>query len=368
MTLTDRDADVVSFNQALDEFSQIIPIDRGAGEYKLVYESRPPVFANLDDLIDTARTRAQQVLFRSRAVLPAARILRLDNARVAERGAVITKNDQQILETLLYGRPVDVATVPEREFRDFTVLLRKPGDGNYGHWLIEMCSRISEYRRAYPADDWKVAIPYHPQETRGLRQRTLQWLGIDRDRIVWLTGTTTRFHDLAFITSNSVHSHTHAPEGIRSVRNAALNTMGNTVRDLKKGRRFFLCRDPNRFRALLNEAEILEICKGYGFEAVRPERLSIDEQVCLFSSAECIMGVSGAALTNILFAPQGCKILSLNPNHGPEFFFWDIANILGQEFSYIFGPVVDPERSVHSAFRVDAQLVADWLKEQVGAQ
>lgn len=349
----------MGFLDILGECVDVTDLDRGRG---FAYESRPPAFANLEDLDERAGARARRVLFRRRAVLPEAKLLRLRNARVSERGAVTTEGGRQIVETLRHGNPVMVHEPPGAEIADFAVLLRKPGDRNFGHWLIELCARVHEFRKIHPAEDWKLAIPRYPADRQALRRRSLEWLGIGEDRILWIEDGTTRFRDLAFVTSNSVHSHTHEPAGLRSVRDAALRAVGSVA----GGRRLYVGRGGASRRALLNEAEILALCEGHGFESVRPETLSLDDQVRLFASAELIVGVSGAALTNILFAPQGCKILSLNPNLGPEFFFWDIANILSQEFSYVFGPALDPDRGVHSSFQVDAGLVARWLRERVG--
>ena len=360
MTSAEEKPEAVSLDEVLDEFSEVIELDRGNA---FAYESRPPVFANLHDLEESAEKHAQRVLYRSQALLPKAKMLRISNAKVSWYGTVTPQSGRQILETVPRGASVETADVPDDEVSDFSVLLRKYGDGNFGHWLIELCTRVLEFRKAYPSDDWKVAIPHYPLGRRDLRLRTLKWLGIGQDRVVWIKNGTTRFRDLAFITSNSVHSHSHDPKGVRFVRDAALNAVG----EVGKGRRLFLGRSGAKTRELLNEAEVLEICARYGFESMRPETLSIDDQVRLFASAECIVGVSGAALTNILFAPQSCKILSLNPNQGPEYFFWDIANIVGQEFSYIFGPASDPERGVHSSFHIDAQLVARWLQDHLGA-
>lgn len=80
----------------------------------------------------------------------------------------------------------------------------------------------------------------------------------------------------------------------------------------------------------------------------------------MFSNAEAIAGISGAALTNILFAPADCRILALMPNYGFEFFFWDIANIVGQDFSYIVGEAEAPEQLGHSNFTVDLRYIREW--------
>lgn len=74
-----------------------------------------------------------------------------------------------------------------------------------------------------------------------------------------------------------------------------------------------------------------------------------------------ITGVSGAALTNIIWARAGTPVLSMLPNVGHEFFFWDLANIFDLSFSFAFGSAKNPEFLGHSDFEVDPDLFEGWI-------
>src|SRR5690606_38781135 len=54
-----------------------------------------------------------------------------------------------------------------------------------------------------------------------------------------------------------------------------------------------------------NETELLDIAAAYGFQAVYLEDLNIHEQIFLMQHAEYVIGPSGAAWTNIIFAQPG---------------------------------------------------------------
>ncbi len=54
-----------------------------------------------------------------------------------------------------------------------------------------------------------------------------------------------------------------------------------------------------------NESELLEIAAELGFEAVYLEDLNIHEQIFLMQNVEYVIGPSGAAWTNIIFAKPG---------------------------------------------------------------
>lgn len=54
-------------------------------------------------------------------------------------------------------------------------------------------------------------------------------------------------------------------------------------------------------RTLTNELEVQELVQRYGFQIVRLEQLSLDDQVALFARARAVMGFHGAGLSNILY-------------------------------------------------------------------
>jgi capsular polysaccharide biosynthesis protein len=57
-----------------------------------------------------------------------------------------------------------------------------------------------------------------------------------------------------------------------------------------KGRRIYVSREAARFRRALNEGEIIDLLKQYGFSQVRLENLAFAEQVKLFRDAEIVVG------------------------------------------------------------------------------
>ena len=79
--------------------------------------------------------------------------------------------------------------------------------------------------------------------------------------------------------------------------------------------------------------EIQPILTAYGFEDTILEGRSPAEQISLFRDAEAVVGVHGAGLTNILFSPPDCKIVSiesdLNLRLGTSKFYSALADASG---------------------------------------
>lgn len=109
----------------------------------------------------------------------------------------------------------------------------------------------------------------------------------------------------------------------------------------KRKKKIFLHRMNSKahYRRLLNEDDIIEFFRKEGYEIVSPELLTFKEQVKLFSSASHIAGPTGAAFTNIVFAPEKCKILCFQATKLQTDPWSIIANFLNQDILLLEGEV-----------------------------
>ena len=98
-----------------------------------------------------------------------------------------------------------------------------------------------------------------------------------------------------------------------------------------------------------------------GFERVRPERLSVPEQIALFRSAGTILGEYGSGLHGSLFAPAGTNVVSLRDN-GLELGVLQscLDHALGHTGGYVIGSDRTPEGFFSVAPR-DIDFLFDWL-------
>ena len=101
-------------------------------------------------------------------------------------------------------------------------------------------------------------------------------------------------------------------------------------------RRLYITRRTAR-RRVINESELEPILARYGFEVVEAENLSLAEQIQLFSQAEAIAGPHGAGLTNIVFAPPGCKVFELFAETCVRPMYYQLADVIGLIFFLVEG-------------------------------
>jgi capsular polysaccharide biosynthesis protein len=99
---------------------------------------------------------------------------------------------------------------------------------------------------------------------------------------------------------------------------------------------------------------------GQGFEVVRPEQLSVRDQIDLFSKASHLVAPTGPALTNMLFAAPGASVVTLYNKHivsgGGDLYFGAMAEACGHKFVSIR---CSPSRVTTGGRVIDADLVVD---------
>jgi capsular polysaccharide biosynthesis protein len=139
--------------------------------------------------------------------------------------------------------------------------------------------------------------------------------------------------------------------GMTANRVARLETMRSRNRVPGSGpRRVYIDRGTGGIRCedIGNKVEVVAALQDRGFEAIYPERMTVDEIRRALSSAEIAVGLDGSALAHATMAlPRGSSILFIFPND--RFFtqFKWFTDAFGQRFAWMIGK------------RVGAQVMVD---------
>ena len=103
------------------------------------------------------------------------------------------------------------------------------------------------------------------------------------------------------------------------------------IHPLIPGKRILIVREKNR--SFENCEEVMECMKTHGFEVVRPETMSVREQIQLFSSSEIIVGVHGAALAFTVFCHPQTTVIEIHPESTLEKrHYLHMAHCVGYKF------------------------------------
>ncbi|CAP55258.1 glycosyltransferase family 61 protein [Gluconacetobacter diazotrophicus] len=98
------------------------------------------------------------------------------------------------------------------------------------------------------------------------------------------------------------------------------------------GARLYVDRGGAGHRAIPNEGALAARLRGLGFLTVRPETLTVAEQIDLFRAASMVVGPLGAGMTNIGFCRPGTVVYDLVPDHHANPCFLAMAMRGGLEY------------------------------------
>lgn len=207
--------------------------------------------------------------------------------------------------------------------------------GNYGHWFWEDLPRLF------------AALPHLPPSTHFLvpaslsafQRDSLSLLGISPERLVPQDPPNlyTKCERLWFATplGNQDWAVT-APDIVHQMSQSLIQGLGKPSGEGPK--RIYVSREGLANRRLINETDLLRTIQGLGFQVVRPECLSLADQIRTFKDAKVVLGAFGAGLTNMLFSRPPSMILELqDPIFPPRSWYWKMASILGHEWRCCVG-------------------------------
>ncbi|MBJ6119685.1 glycosyltransferase family 61 protein [Pontibacter sp. BT310] len=131
---------------------------------------------------------------------------------------------------------------------------------------------------------------------------------------------------------------------------------GYKVEKSGQKRRIYISRAKAKTRQLLNEEQLLPLLASYGFEVIKAEELSYQQQVQLFYNTEAVIAPHGAGLTNLLFA-EHCKVLEFHPANLVKTHYFLLCKGLGFDYSAIVGSVGNASEN----YSIELQRVEEWL-------
>ena len=317
------------------------------------------------------------------ATYPAVHLAHLANARIVGQGSVIVSDGGQyhlladsVQPILGQKRKPDGLVCEEggrfamrrqvhRVIDHCCLLLKRPWWKNFGHWLIDQAASLSYLVNTGTLPTRHIVVAR--VDAKGLREIMRQTIAAilpdavileHPDNEIW------RFRQLAYLTQVHVPPLALSPEALECLRKDLLAASAPLP---ESPRRLHVLRPRALGRTVENEDEIIALSSRYGFTTVYPERHTLAEQVAMFNGAEAVLGVKGAALTNILFAPASCPLMVIAPNGFSDPFFWNIASVRGNPYGEVYGATTtDPAVRVSlNDFRVDPARLEAMIKSML---
>lgn len=97
------------------------------------------------------------------------------------------------------------------------------------------------------------------------------------------------------------------------------------------GNRIYISR--NARRAVVNEAEVIELLKKFGFIIIEDKSRTVREQIDIYRNASFIIGPHGASFANIMFCKPGTFLYELIPTSWTYDYFLYMAQINNMQYA-----------------------------------
>lgn len=246
--------------------------------------------------------------------------------------------------------PADV-----QAFERAAVFLAWGGTFNYGHFVLDCLPSLV-------ALDEQGLLERYPPIAPPLKA----W---QRDLIAMAIGKPVREvkADLvrlgAAVHATSMDHYLHGPGDLLARTRARILAAAPAPRT--SGRRLYFSRRGHSMRVMVNEAVLEAALRARGFQIVRPERLRAADQIQMMREAQVVVGPTGAAMANALFAPAGARIVEIQPQNFTSQWVWAASRCAGAEWrGYVCASPVDPRavawrHRVRRGFRFGYDLPLD---------
>jgi len=117
-------------------------------------------------------------------------------------------------------------------------------------------------------------------------------------------------------------------------------------------KRVYISRVNAARRKVKNEAQLYPILQKYQIEIIETEKLSLEEQIQLFSKTELLISIHGAGLTNMIYLPSNASVLELqmHPQKNQiNILYLKLANIFSLKYYILLSDIVGPNQSLYES-------------------
>ncbi len=240
----------------------------------------------------------------------------------------INSSNQKISKnsTLIYGTPN-----LKKKIKGNVLSLLSGGAArdNFTHWFTDVIPRVIIFSKIFNIKN--INKFYVPSFKNSFQIESLKLIGIKKSQLISSEEYKHIEADRLYFTS---HPCNFKPTEVTKWSLYGLRKLflEKNKKNKKKYKKVFIIRDQielidkqnlskySSYRILLNEDEIKNFLKTRGFEIIKPEDYSFKDQIKIFSNADYVIGMYGAAMMMLAFCKKGTKILEIKPTKaGKEF-------------------------------------------------
>ena len=245
--------------------------------------------------------------------------------------------------------------LPPIEHVDGTLvaLATRGGSGNYYHFLLDVLPRFGVFEETMPGR--RADALYVPNGAAWQRD-LLDLVGLGDHTIVQTRADRAVSADHLVVPS--------LPNPLEVAPRSTVDWLRSRLvpHDVTdKPKRIYVTRGSARnTRRIVQEEALFELLQQRGFVRIEPGGMSVRDQIDHYAAAEVVVAPHGAALTNLVFARPGVKVLEIFPASYVNSCFWAIsASIPDSRYTYLVAGDADAYGRGTPMNRIQADIDVD---------
>ncbi len=257
---------------------------------------------------------------------------------------------------------------PMQRFDVECVLVARYGISTWGHWVAELLPKMALIEDAFPGR-FRFVLPEKVVLDSGAGSvwtriaESLVACGIPLSRVLPLKDEFNYSFASMFAVTPVFSEHIlHPAAGV------ALRRRTSAIPP-SPASKVAIVRDKRAGRQMRNAAEVYDVLADSGFECLETGAMTFEEQVSVFKGASTLFGILGSDLSNLVFAPEGVKVIAAAPAEFGDRFFYALTLDRKGSFSDLRGPAVEPHSVSHKAtFNLDTGVLGSAVATSLPAR
>jgi capsular polysaccharide biosynthesis protein len=245
------------------------------------------------------------------------------------------------------------------DYNGRVAVLSTDGADIYYHWFFQLLPRYELLRRA-GIDTGSIDYFVVNDLAKAFQQESIKALGIDPKKIIVSSKTPYLRARQLVVPSIPIGGGCYRPWICQFLRETFLSPVSGRR---TTGRRIYISRGLAAYRRVLNETDVLNLLRSFGFEELKLEGLSMPQQAEVMASCAAVVGPHGAGLSNIVFCQPGTKVIEIFSPELVTGFFWKLASQVNLDYYYVLGkgPAESHEENYHQSWDARADITVDLM-------
>jgi capsular polysaccharide biosynthesis protein/Flp pilus assembly protein TadD len=227
------------------------------------------------------------------------------------------------------------------------ILLGMGGNGNYYHWLIDFVPRlVTIWRHGFRHGPLAKVPLLLSDRCPATIVDLLGYLGVEKSRLTIVPEGVPVAVDKLYVPP--LPSWELATLG-RSIRHhnellaPHIKQWSTTGVIFDSPERVYISRSGAAQRRVVNEAEVCQLLRKWGFTIMTPDTSDIRQQIGSLAKAKICVSAHGAGLANMRFAPTGCEVIEFTYLDNPPKHISRLCSACGHPYHAVFcTALVDP--------------------------